>query len=85
MAWISWGSEFHSFGAAAIWNDLSPNVTFVIIDGAASKTQALRTLRFQEVKVFDVKRGYATYRVKSKQQYLEMDTLSYREKMQIPH
>lgn len=37
MAWISWGSEFHSFGAAAIWNDLSPNVTFVIIDGAASK------------------------------------------------
>ena len=37
MVWISWGSEFHSFGAAAIWNDLSPNVTFVIINGDASK------------------------------------------------
>ena len=36
MARISWGSEFQSFGVAT-WNDLSPNVTFVLIDGAASK------------------------------------------------
>ena len=36
FARIPWGSKFQSFGAAT-WNDLSPNVTFVLIDGAASK------------------------------------------------
>ena len=74
FAGISWGSEFQSFGAAT-WNDLSPNVTFVLIDGAASKIPLLNA------PILDVERRYAMY----KQQYLEMDTPSYRELMQISH
>ena len=47
--------------------------------------QAIRTLRFQEDKVLDVKSGYTMYSLKCKQQYLEVDTLSYRQPMQISY
>ena len=88
MARISRRSGFQSFGAAT-WNDLSPNVPFVLIDGAARKVPLVEhklyaPCDFRRTSFLMLRGAMPCIAINVNSNTL-MDTLSYRQPVQISH